>query len=91
MPNIKSQEKRVRTSQKRSEVTKSERTKIRHAIKSVRTAVANNDKDAAATALKHACSLLDKSIDKGIYHPNYAKRQKSRLSKVVNGIGKVEE
>ena len=90
MPNIKSQEKRVRTSQKRAEAVKSEKTKIKNAIKGVRGAVSANDAEKANSALNHAYSVLDASAGKGIHHRNYAQRMKSRLSKAVNDLNTEE-
>lgn len=76
MPNVKSAEKRVRTSEKRRQRNRRDRTRMRTAIKKVRQA---DSPDAAREALQNAESLLDRLATKGVIHPNAAGRQKSRL------------
>lgn len=86
MPQIKSQEKRVRTNNKRYHAARSERTVIRTSIKNVQTAVANNDKEAAVIALNRVYKLLDESVTSNLHHKNFANRHKARLSKLVDTI-----
>ena len=50
------------------------------------TAVATNV-EAAKEAYNTANKKLDKAVAKGICHKNFAARQKSRLSKKINGLG----
>ena len=40
----------------------------------------------SSIAYNSCCSKLDKAVAKGIYHKNYASRQKSRLATAVNSI-----
>lgn len=56
------------------------RSRLRTALKNVRTAVAGNDLAGARTALKQTISLIDRMVSKGIIHKNTAGRYKSRLS-----------
>ena len=56
------------------------RSRLRGALKNVRTAIAGNDLAAARTALKQTISLIDKMASKGIIHRNAAGRYKSRLT-----------
>ena len=42
---------------------------------------------AAKEAYNTANKKLDKAVAKGICHKNFAARQKSRLSKKINGLG----
>lgn len=86
MPQIKSQMKRVRTNDKKNLVVKAAKSELKTAIKAVLTAVENNDKAAATAAFDNANKLLDKAVTAHTYHANYASRQKSRLSKLVNSI-----
>ena len=51
-------------------------------------AVEEKDADAAKAAYDKANSVLDKAVSSGIKTGNYAARQKSRLAKAVNTIGK---
>ena len=56
------------------------RSRLRTALKNVRTAIDGNDKAAAKAALRDVTSLIDKLASKGIIHRNAAGRYKSRLS-----------
>jgi len=86
MANIKSQMKRNLTNEKKRAANASFKSSLKTAIKNVEAAVAKNDKDTAQTALNFAFKKLDKSVSKGIHHNNYASRQKSRLTRLVNTI-----
>lgn len=77
MPNVKSAEKRMRTSAIRADRNRQFRSRMRTALKKVRGA---ETADAGATALREAISLLDRAARKRIIHPNKAARAKSRLS-----------
>ena len=55
------------------------RSRLRGALKNIRTAIDGNDLGAAKTALKDTISLIDKMASKGIIHRNAAGRYKSRL------------
>lgn len=87
MPNIKSQVKRVKTNEKRRQFNASYKASMRTAIKNVEVAIENNNVEAAKEAYNTANKKLDKAVAKGICHKNFAARQKSRLSKKINGLG----
>ena len=53
---------------------------MRTAIKSVRE---TEDKESATGALKTAVSLIDKTAQKKVIHPNMAARYKSNLTRMV--------
>lgn len=76
MPNVKSAEKRMRTSERRNERNRAFRSKLRTALKKVRAA---DTADSGNEALREAASLLDRAAHKRIIHPNKAARAKSRL------------
>lgn len=80
MPNIKSAEKRVRTSEKRRARNQSVKSSLRTSLKKV---VAAGAGAPAAAAFQAAESALDKAAAKGVIHPNKAARTKSRLAKRV--------
>lgn len=86
MPNIKSQEKRVITNDKRRLANAKQKTKIKTAVKAVKAAVEANDKDAANVAYATASKYLDQAITSNVYHKNFVSRKKSRLAKAVNSI-----
>ncbi len=85
MANHKSALKRVRQNEKRKEINRSNRSKLRTSIKKVRAAVVANDKSAGDVLLS-TVSLIDKAVNKGIIHRNTAARHKSRLTKHVNAL-----
>ena len=68
-----------RQSLKNREHNRQFRSRLRGALKNVRTAIAGNDLAAAKTALKQTISLIDRMASKGIIHRNAAGRYKSRL------------
>lgn len=86
MPNIKSQVKRVKTNDKKRLANVHKKSTLKTAIKKVILAVEAKDKALATEALNYAVSKLDASVTSGFHHRNYANRQKSRLSKLVNTI-----
>ncbi len=80
MPQHKSAERRVRTSGKRASINRSDKTRMKSLIKSVREAKTAEE---AAAAYKNTSSVLDKLATKGVIHKNTAANKKSRLAKVV--------
>ncbi|MHA7238654.1 30S ribosomal protein S20 [Arthrobacter sp. TMS1-12-1] len=86
MANIKSQKKRILTSEKARQRNNSVKSELKTAIRAVNTAVEGADKDAAATALQAASRKLDKAVTKGVLHKNNAANRKSAISKKVNAL-----
>lgn len=86
MPNIKSAIKRVKTNDKRRALNASQKSALRSAVKTVDTALASNEVEAAKAALIVATKKLDKAVTKGIIHKNAAARKKSRLTKKLNAL-----
>ena len=68
-----------RQSLKNREHNRQFRSRLRGALKTVRTAIAGNDLAAAKSALKETISLIDRMASKGVIHKNAAGRYKSRL------------
>jgi small subunit ribosomal protein S20 len=83
MPNHKSAEKRVRQNERRRVVNRSNRSRLRTAVKELRTALEEGGKP-AADLLPKTVSEIDKAVQKGVLHRNAAARQKSRLTARVN-------
>jgi small subunit ribosomal protein S20 len=77
MANIKSAEKRIRTSAKKRARNKSRVSRLRSAVKRFREADAKGRADALPTT--HA--EIDRALAKGVIHKNAAARYKSRLAK----------
>ena len=69
-----------RQSLKNREHNRQFRSRLRNALRSIRTAIDENDLTAAKAALKQTISLVDKMASKGIIHRNAASRYKSRLT-----------
>lgn len=69
-----------RQSLKNREHNRQFRSRLRGALKDIRTAIAGKDLAAAKTALKQTISLIDRMASKGIIHRNAAGRYKSRLA-----------
>ena len=86
MANIASAKKRARQSEARRLHNASLRSRMRTAVKRVRKAIADGDKEAAQNALRSAASMLDSTAGKGIVHKNMAARNKSRLSAAVKAM-----
>jgi small subunit ribosomal protein S20 len=86
MANTDSARKRIRQTAKRTARNVARRTRMRHVIKSVETAIASGDKDVAQAALKAAQPLLQRAANKGVAHQNTISRKISRLSSRIKSI-----
>jgi small subunit ribosomal protein S20 len=86
MANHKSAEKRARQIQRRNAINRRNRSRLRTAIKKLRAALAARDHETAQALLPKTISIIDKSIHKGVLHPNAAARYKSRLTSQVNAL-----
>jgi small subunit ribosomal protein S20 len=86
MANIASAKKRARQSEQRRVHNASLRSRMRTAVKRVRKAIAEGNKEAAQSALRSAASMLDSTAGKGIVHKNMAARNKSRLAAAVKAM-----
>jgi small subunit ribosomal protein S20 len=87
MPNHKSAEKRQRQNEKRREINRGNRSRLRTEIKRLRAALASGDSGAVREVYAATVSAIDKSVNKGVLHRNAAARYKSRLTARVNGLG----
>jgi small subunit ribosomal protein S20 len=70
-----------RQSLKRRDHNRQLLSRMRHALKSIRTALDDGDPTKAKDALRSTVSLIDKMAGKGLIHRNAAARHKARLSK----------
>jgi small subunit ribosomal protein S20 len=82
--NIKSQEKRNRTNERRRLRNKSVKSSLHTAVRGFREAVESGDKDKAAELLVSTNRQLDKAASKGVIHKNQAANRKSALSRALN-------
>jgi len=83
MPNIKSAKKRMKLSAKARVRNRSERARIRTAIKRVREATAA---DVGQQRLSDAFALLDRAATRRLVHPNRVARIKSGLTRHVRAL-----
>ncbi len=83
MPNHKSAEKRIRQTERRNEVNRRNRSRLRTSIKRMRGALNTNGEN-TQELLPLTVSMIDKMVNKGVLHRNTAARYKSRLTKNVN-------
>ncbi|HEX3129327.1 MAG TPA: 30S ribosomal protein S20 [Thermoanaerobaculia bacterium] len=88
MANTKSAEKRHRQNVNQRERNRAHRSRLRTAIKRLRSAVSSGDASAAEAILPETLSVIDKIAQKGVIHPNAASRYKSRLAKRVAELKK---
>jgi small subunit ribosomal protein S20 len=88
MANHKSAKKRMRQTDRRNEVNRKNRARLRTAIKDLRAALSSGDGASVRGLLPKTISLIDKSVQKGVVHANAAARYKSRLTDAVNQMAK---
>lgn len=86
MANTPQSKKRARQNERKLEVNKARRSRIRTFLKKVEEAITSGDKSAANTALKSAQPELMRGVTKGVYKKNTAARKMSRLSSRVRSL-----
>ena len=86
MANHASALKRNRQTEKRTARNQALRSRLRHAVRTVRRAVAGRDLAAAETSLRDATRALDKAVTKGLIHRNNASRRIARLAHAVSQL-----
>ncbi len=78
--------KRVRQTEKRTAVNRSNKSRVRGSLRALREAIQKGDAKAANEQYRATVSALDKSVQKGILHANTASRYKSRLNARVKAL-----
>jgi small subunit ribosomal protein S20 len=78
--------KRVRITERRTEVNRMRKSRLRHAIRAMRRAVESKDAKEATALLPRTFSLIDRSAKWGIIKENTAARYKSRLHVRLKGL-----
>lgn len=86
MPNIKSAEKRVLVTEKKTLENKMLRSKMRNAVRKFNDAIDTLKLDDAEKMLPDIMSIIDEAASKGIIHKNNAANKKSRLSARLSGV-----
>ena len=78
--------KNIRQSAKRATINRMNRTRVRTAIRRMRTALNASDAAAAEKLAPETFSEIDKAIQKRTLAENTANRYKSRLTLALNGL-----
>jgi len=80
MANHKSSEKRIRQTERRTEVNRERLSRIKTFIKKVEAAIASGNKNDAQQAFREAQPELMRGVSKGVFKLGTASRKVSRLS-----------
>ncbi|MBW7055289.1 30S ribosomal protein S20 [Paracoccus bogoriensis] len=86
MANTPQSKKRARQIERRTNINKARRSRIRTFLRKVEAAIASGDADAAKLALQNAQPELMRGVTKGVVHKNTAARKISRLAARVKAL-----
>lgn len=86
MANSPQAKKRARQNERRFEINKARRSRIRTYLRKVEEAIASGDQAAAQQALKEVQPELMRGVTKGVLHKNTVARKMSRLSARVKAL-----
>lgn len=86
MPNTKAQKKTMRMDAVRRDRNRAFRTRLHTALVGAEKGISAGEKAAAEASMRGAIVRLDKSVTKGIVHPNKAARKKSRLMRRLAAV-----
>jgi small subunit ribosomal protein S20 len=84
--NIKSQQKRILTNERRRLRNQSVKSSLRTAVRGFREAIDAGEKEKAAELLVTTNRKLDKAASKGVIHKNQAANKKSALTTALNKL-----
>ena len=87
MANTPQSKKRARQNERRYQINKARRSRIRTYLRRVEEAIESGDQAAAKEALQSAQPELMRGVTKGLMHKNTAARKMSRLSSRVKSLG----
>ncbi|WP_319449043.1 MULTISPECIES: 30S ribosomal protein S20 [unclassified Mycobacterium] len=86
MANIKSQQKRILTNERRRLRNQSVKSALRTSVRGFREAIDAGEKEKAAELLDATNRKLDKAASKGVIHKNQAANKKSALTVALNKL-----
>lgn len=86
MAHHKSAQKRIRQTERRTEVNRARESRIKTFVKKVETAIASGNQSAAKEALKAAQPEIMRGVSKGVLKKETASRKVSRLAARVKGM-----
>jgi small subunit ribosomal protein S20 len=84
MANHESAVKKHRQDEKKRMVNRSNRSKMKNKIKTLKKKISTGAKDDAVKLLPETLAIIDKTIRKGTIHKNTGSRYKSRLQHMIN-------
>jgi small subunit ribosomal protein S20 len=87
MPNIKQQEKRVRTAARERAENLRYRSTVKTLAKRLEAAVAGGDADQVSAEHRELVKTLDRAAARGALHKNTAARRKAQAARLVSGAG----
>lgn len=86
MANTPQSKKRARQNERRQDVNKARRSRIRTFLRKVEEAISSGNQETAAAALKAAQPEMARGVTKGVLHKNTFARKMSRLASRVKAI-----
>jgi small subunit ribosomal protein S20 len=86
MANTASAKKAARKIERRTEVNRARKSRLRTFLRKVEEAIASGDAPAAKEALRAAQPEIMRAAQKGVLHKNTASRKVSRLSSRIQGL-----
>jgi small subunit ribosomal protein S20 len=86
MANTPQSKKRARQAERRTDINKARRSRIRTFLRKLEDAIAAGNADAAQAALLAAQPELDRGVTKGVMHKNTVARKMSRLTSRVKAL-----
>ena len=86
MANTPQSKKRARQNERRNDINRARRSRIRTFLRKVEEAIASGDATAAKTALLAAQPELSRGVTKGVLHKNTVSRKISRLNARVKAL-----
>lgn len=86
MANTPQSKKRARQNERRNDINKARRSRIRTFLRRVEEAISSGNSETATAALRAAQPELDRGVTKGVLHKNTVARKLSRLSARVKAI-----
>ena len=86
MANTSQSKKRARQNERREDINKARRSRIRTFVRKVEEAILTGNSEAALAALRAAQPELARGVTKGVLHKNTVSRKISRLAARVNAL-----
>ena len=87
MPNIRQQEKRVRSASRQRDENLRYRSTVKTLTKRLEAAAAEGDKDKLAAEHLELVRTVDRAVSRGAIHKNTAARKKARAARLAAGSG----